>query len=198
MKFTHFIIIAACLALAASAHAQVVIGTNVGFNELPAPPYPAGSHFINTWATPYHSDADWHTALGYNGTRLWGFDVSVNAKVNIGVIQAGQVMNAASLQNDQVFQRLSGPTVLQSVEVGSGEFYLGIASQTPVIGSPDWNVFGWARLRPEGGKLTMIENVMVYGVDGIVVGTTQVVPEPSAWVIMVVGAAGLLIRKRVR
>jgi MYXO-CTERM domain-containing protein len=58
----------------------------------------------------------------------------------------------------------------------------------------DRDAFGWVHLRQVDGKYQMVGNAMAYESRGIIVGTTQVVPEPAAlWLVAV--AALATIRK---
>jgi hypothetical protein len=79
----------------------------------------------------------------------------------------------------------------KSVNVGSGEFFLGVW----VRGYPAGE-YGWVHLRLTNGVVTMVENVMAYNVPGIIVGTTTVVPEPAALPIALAALAMSYARNR--
>jgi hypothetical protein len=70
--------------------------------------------------------------------------------------------------------------------VGTGEFFLGVATN---IGFPTYppvrTVYGWVHLKPVNGMITMVSNVMSYDSRGIIVGTTTVVPEPEAHLVLI-------------
>jgi hypothetical protein len=118
------------------------------------------------------------------------FDVSLNATVGIyPTVELGDVLSKQAI--DSQFQHPVAP-----VTVGSGEFYLGIALVSRGFDAADVDTFGWMRLRPEHGVLTMVENVMAYRTEGIVVGTTRVVPEPATAPLVAAVVAGSWRRKR--
>jgi hypothetical protein len=76
-------------------------------------------------------------------------------------------------------------------EVGTGDFYLGIwlpkgdSSMFDEIGQ--W--YGWIHLRPVDDMLTMVGNAMSFDSRGIIVGTLDVVPEPTSIGVAIVGLA---------
>jgi len=86
----------------------------------------------------------------------------------------------------------------QTVLVGSNEFYLGVSTTStngegitePYCDPNEYqcrNVFGWMRLRNAGGQLEMVDNAVAYGSLGIIVGTTDLVPEPSTLTLCALG-----------
>lgn len=65
-----------------------------------------------------------------------------------------------------------------------GDFYLGVNTGNRdgtwgPDGNPPRNLFGWVHLQNTGGTISMLGNAMSYQGDGIVIGTTEVIPEPS-------------------
>ena len=76
--------------------------------------------------------------------------------------------------------------------VGFGDFYLGVNTGVLVGPRPDPDfspreLFGWVHLQNSGGTLTMLGNAMSYGEPGLVIGTTQVVPEPGIFGLALAG-----------
>jgi hypothetical protein len=67
------------------------------------------------------------------------------------------------------------------LDVGGGDFYLGVNTGYGArLGMPTpRDVFGWVHLQNTNGTLTMLGNAVAYDEGGIVIGTTQTVPEPS-------------------
>ena len=91
------------------------------------------------------------------------------------------------------------------VDVPFGTFYMGVNTGIGFSDSsyqqPSRDVFGWAQFSNSSTGLQMISNVMAYGTNGIVVGTTEtVVPVPAAvclfgsGLIGLIGAAGRNVR----
>jgi hypothetical protein len=68
-----------------------------------------------------------------------------------------------------------------SLNVGTGDFWLGVATGTVLFG--ERTVYGWVHLHPSfpgSTSLQMVENVMTYNSLGVIVGTTTaIVPEPN-------------------
>jgi hypothetical protein len=84
---------------------------------------------------------------------------------------------------------------------GFGDFYLGVNTGdigTPWTDLPPRNLYGWAHLQNIGGNLSMLENAMSYRGTGIVVGTTQIIPEPSSYILIICGLAITVSRRRSR
>jgi hypothetical protein len=74
---------------------------------------------------------------------------------------------------------------INDVDAGFGDFYLGVnTGNDQGIGFPPRNIYGWAQLRNSGGSLTLLDSAVSYAGNGIMIGTTQVVPEPSASVLI--------------
>lgn len=77
-----------------------------------------------------------------------------------------------------------------------GEFYLAIYSGYPNYGNPEDPYFqdplyGWALLNNDGKSVSLVDSALGYGADGIIVGTTVMVPEPGTLALWGLGA-GLL------
>jgi hypothetical protein len=100
------------------------------------------------------------------------------------LVQSGELFSRANVAAGQ-FPLVFRYGVSETVHVGPGEFYLGVRTG---IDPQDRDAYGWVHLgRNEGGKLTMLENVMSYDNYGIVVGTTEIIPEPGTLVLMTCG-----------
>lgn len=76
-------------------------------------------------------------------------------------------------------------------ETGTGDFYIGIWVPFENYGQ----TYGWVHLQPVDGKLTMVGNAMSYNSRGIIVGTTDVVPEPMSTVSAVIGLIALFLKR---
>ena len=84
---------------------------------------------------------------------------------------------------------------------GFGDFYLGVNtgnSDAPWTDLPPRNLYGWVHLQNLGGSLSMQGNAMSYQGTGIVVGTTEVIPEPSSCILVLCGLAITASRRRTR
>ncbi|SHK21281.1 PEP-CTERM protein-sorting domain-containing protein [Rubritalea squalenifaciens DSM 18772] len=68
------------------------------------------------------------------------------------------------------------------IDPGFGPFYLGVATthtDTMYTGDPPRDVFGWVQLTNAGGNLSIGANAVAYEESGIIIGTTDTIPEPS-------------------
>lgn len=110
--------------------------------------------------------------------------------------------SASSIQSDThpVFIRHTPDFETNVLDVGFGEFFLGVnTGNTDGAGFPPRNLYGWARLRNTAGNLTLEDNAMTYSGSGIIVGTTQVIPEPALFGLFIAGGAILtMLRLRQR
>jgi hypothetical protein len=82
------------------------------------------------------------------------------------------------------------------VNVGFGSFYLGVNTGKGFDPFPPRNLYGWVQLQNTGGSLTMLGNAMSYQGTGIVIGTTQAIPEPSSLTLLLGGFATSFWRRR--
>lgn len=85
------------------------------------------------------------------------------------------------------------------IDVGYGSFYLGVNTGKMISGNdpfPPRNLYGWVHLQNSDGNLTMLGNAMSYQGPGIIVGTTQAIPEPSSLTLLLGLAATITCRRR--
>lgn len=89
------------------------------------------------------------------------------------------------------------PFVYSSNYVLTGDFFVGLV--TPSKDSSFATLppaYGWARLRSSNGVLSLVDHAIDYSGNGLIVGTTTVVPEPGSGILFVTAACGLLHRRR--
>jgi len=138
--------------------------------------------------------------LKYDGASVLYVNENIDEGSDWYVVQPGNVFTKSSIDAG-TFPRLVtfGPVGYPAVNVGTGDSYLGVNTGVVGVGTYPWrSVFGWVHLRPSApgsNMLTMVDNVMSYDSAGIVVGTTTVVPEPSAFAGILVVVLRLLIRR---
>jgi hypothetical protein len=105
------------------------------------------------------------------------------------LVPAGDIFSEATIdQYPAMF--LQGRLIGPPVEVGTSDFYLGVRLDIS-------EAYGWVRLRPIGDMVTMVANAVSYNSRGIVVGTTQVVPEPTSSVVLPFAMAALFYNLRI-
>jgi hypothetical protein len=194
----------AYFALTTALEAQTV-AVNTHIVAIPGPP---GIHFqVSKYGQPppFHEDpftcvdCDTEITFQYDGAKIKVTNILLDEGSDWFLVQPGDVFSAATVNAGQfpAIMNLSPPPHGGEVAVGSGEFFLGVRT----AGNPPGNYFnrttyGWVRLRPENGVLTMVENVMSFNSRGIIVGTATVVPEPLAIVSIGLGISLLAVFTR--
>lgn len=107
----------------------------------------------------------------------------------------GDILSIDSIESDLFDTILQHePYVSESVHIGIyGDFFLGFTTSEMGL---ERDVFGWVHMQNDNGELSMLQNAVVYGSEGIVIGTFQAVPEPITWVLMLCGGGVMFMRHR--
>jgi hypothetical protein len=126
-----------------------------------------------------------------------------------GLSEKGDAFGFASLERGQFTPIFTLDNSRGPVFVGDDEFYLGVSTSGEGLSVPCCevrNVFGWVRLKPilifdpsSFGfmlELEMLENAVAYNSLGIIVGTAEVVPEPTTTALALVAALYFVVRRR--
>lgn len=179
--------------------ATIVMGTNI--QVAPSNQFPPADHQLTVTQDLL---GDQTTAwINLEGSVQAGYTLKlVNFLTDEGaewfVAAAGDVIDDDTF-NNPALKPLFTPPPFPTVPV-ENEFYLGVKTGNFFSGLDQRDAFGWARFQIVSGALTMVENVMSYQSPGIVVGTTQLVPEPGSTTLLSVafGAFGYLTRQRNR
>lgn len=113
------------------------------------------------------------------------------------VVQPGDVFSPQTIASGQFTPLVTfGPLPHPAVDVGDGDFYLGI--RTYSLNVPGKPAFGWVHLNSDGTELaphaTMVSNAMSYGSQGIIIGTTTLVPEPCG--LAMVAGLGVIVNSQ--
>jgi hypothetical protein len=176
----------AFFAFATTAHAQTVfVNSHIVADSRSNPPGIGFQISKDGQPPPFHEpplscvECDTEISFQYDGSKIKTFTVLADEASDWFLVQPGDIFSATTINAGKfpAIINLNPPPQGGEVTVGSGEFYLGVRTSRGQIANR--NAYGWVHLRPVGGMLTMVGNVMSYNSRGIIVGTTTVVPEPS-------------------
>ena len=116
-------------------------------------------------------------------------------------VNANSVFTAQTIANGD-FPVLINPETFGELVVTVGEsFFLGVNTGNSFLadGSGSREHFGWAEVSVDQfGTLSILDSAVAYDQGGIVVGTSQSVPEPSSATLIGLGIVGLVARRRRR
>lgn len=181
-------LVMACAMAAASsiASAEVISNTNLKLGNQTGVP---GEYAITAYQDPAHTDP----------TTIWFMPKTVGQVTTLTVtaINADQGADYYLMPQGASFT----PAAIASGQYKSidnlevpfnASFYLGVATTGyPSATFMERNVFGWIKIQNDASGLTMLGNAMAYHEGGIIVGTTQAVPEASTWALMLMGLGGV-------
>ena len=75
-------------------------------------------------------------------------------------------------------------------------FYVGLETPSRDAGFATLSpAYGWARIGNSGGVLSILDHAIDYGGHGLIVGTTTVIPEPSASILAAIGLTYFITRR---
>jgi hypothetical protein len=113
-------------------------------------------------------------------------------------VSNGEVFSKQTISDHIWMDNLAFPFSTSPRPVAT-DFYLGVSTGNIDSGPDQRDVFGWVHFKIVLGALTMVENVLAYESVGIVIGTTQTVPEPSTFAIAAASLIAVsLVRRRNR
>jgi hypothetical protein len=188
--------------LGTKLHAAIVVeDSNLSWG-----PASLGDPDVNYGATVFQDfQARDHTAafFDYDGTSIRGIGSNLDEGSDWYVVSAGQAFTKQAILEGLAAPLITfGPIFHPAVSLTPGQdVYLGVVTGQG-FEPDDRDVFGWVQLRPGGGfppTLTIIDNAMSYFSQGIIVGTSVVVPEPNGVCLALSSAAllsSLLVRSR--
>jgi len=132
----------------------------------------------------------WHTySIDSNLKLVDHGGILVNVQAGFSIVQAGDVLDASHINS-----------------VASLDGYQLILNQPFLIGMDMINVgpagiverFGWARLQYTAAGLQILDQATALGGNGIIAGTTTVLPEPCTLSLITAGAIGLSFARRLK
>ena len=133
------------------------------------------------------------TIAGHSDARIFSFQID----------QIGDPFTLQGIQSDAYTELTLGPPwsgFSMTCEEGA-PFYLGFYTGTQdgydkIFTDP---VLGWGLFENVGGIIKMLDSGLESGGDGIIVGTLELVPEPTTCAVFLFGLAGFLgFRKRLK
>jgi hypothetical protein len=203
MLFTLAIVLLVC-AFASSAQAQsVVINDNVQLVNDAQFPELFNMYFLvsKTATRPFGCSCDTSPFFYFADGTLTPRGSSLDEESDWYFVHPGDIFSVGSIADNSFPVLMDWTTVPttygQPLAVGTDDFYLGVRtgvgySFDGFYHLPHRTAYGWVHLQSIGGTLTMLGNVMSYDSSGIIVGTTAVVPEPSTFFLVAIGAISLL------
>lgn len=145
---------------------------------------------IQTWTQPNGAGNGAYVWVTINGSLILSpYSSSVGIGQRWFSVTNGTVFNSAALSTETPFaNNLSPPFNPGQIQLSVGtNFYLAFVQLEGFT-----NQYGWVQLQYTGSSLTLLGNAIENSGSGIIVGTTTVVPEPSA--LMLTGLSfGLLV-----
>jgi hypothetical protein len=196
MKHLRPLVVAAALLCATAAKAYVTPGA-VTLDKLEPSSAPANYdlHFGSRPAAIF---------LDYHDGQFTHWSQTADGNALIVLAHPGDLVTSATIQDASAWRAF-----YNNPAIGT-DFYIAGMTQTGLSdvgepsagnGNPLVTRFGWAHigLNP-AGTFTVLDSAMAYGERGIVVGTTQAIPEPSTLAMMLLGLgfAGLHARRKTK
>ena len=137
-----------------------------------------------------------------NYSTLSNLNQTVDVRTDYFIASDGARFTETAIEAGQ-FQHFSSNSDYipgASIDVPFGTFYVGLAMGFAMDEGNPFSVFGWMQLSNSSTGLEMISSAMAYDEGGIIIGTTEVVPIPSAvWLFGsgLIGLFGMARRKSV-
>jgi hypothetical protein len=170
----------------APAEAVVVSGTNIVFGaSVPPPP---GNYFGTIYQDVGATDPT-SAIFNFASNALQITAINVDQSSDWYLVHAGDQFGPAAIAANQFTQVPVSNT--SSINVGSGDFYLGVATSDLLNPPFTRDIFGWVLIHDNNGVLSNGGNAVSYHSPGIIVGTITEIPEPGT--ITLSGLAAALV-----
>ena len=178
----------------------VVVNDNIQFAFIPGGSLDEDSeNHVGTVSQDIIGDDHTSVWFYFDGNELSYRTENIDGGSDWYLVHPGDEFGYTTLENDQFSQIFHG----NNEPIGLDDFYLGVSTEgVGPFNNCDphsevcRNVFGWVRLRNVLGRLEMVENAVAYNSLGIIVGTTEVVPEPPGLFLGWLAFVGLTMCKR--
>lgn len=172
-----------CTLLSQTINATVIEGTNVVLSNVG---FPDADYTLTVYQDASATDP---TSIFFDVTdsKLSIIDYNIDEASDWFLVSLNDEFSAATINADSFSTLIQHTPSFKTNEIdtGFGDFYLGInTGNDDGVGFPPRNIYGWVELRNIGGNLTLLDSAITYSGDGIIVGTTQVIPEPSSTVLL--------------
>jgi hypothetical protein len=170
--------------ISTNLHAQTVV-QNSNLIITPDTGLPPANYAFSVWQDAARTDPT-SVWFKYDGLKMQAINTNIDQGSDWYVVHSGDEFSRANIGAGQfptlIRVSLTNGTPIPgpSLNVGTGDFWLGVATGTVLFG--ERTVYGWVHLHPSfpgSTSLQMVENVMTYNSLGVIVGTTNTVPEPA-------------------
>ena len=189
------LIAAACVLSTSVLNGAVVGGTNILLRDVPPGGFPDSDYALTIFEDEGATDT---TTIIFDviGTTLQFVNTNIDGGSDWYLTRPGDLFTAENILADAfpTFFEIDG-FVANDIDVGTSPFFLGANADDYTSFYNPRGTFGWAQFQIIGGQLTMLDNAVSYG-RGIIVGTTEAIPEPGS--LSLVALAALLVLRRRR
>ncbi|HEY2801087.1 MAG TPA: PEP-CTERM sorting domain-containing protein [Chthoniobacterales bacterium] len=176
--------------IVAHARADTVIDSN--FIAVPDSSFPPANYRFTVYQDEAGTDP---TSLWVelDGQMLSAITWNIDEEADYYLVPNLAVFTAETIASG-MFQPLFVVDHPYTINVGFGDFYLGINTGRGLVGGrPNRDVFGWAHFVNDQTGLHMIGNAVTYGNAGIIIGTTIVIPVPEPSILALAGMGTCLL-----
>ncbi len=169
------------VAFAAVSTNNIMLSTNPGF----------GSDYALTVYQDAQATNPTTILFNYTDSKLIFVTSNIDEGSDWYLVTAGSVFSTSTITAGEfplfIKGDFSGFTTNQ-IDAPEGSIFLGVNTGLGFSESgPNRQFFGWVELQSDGGNLSYVKSAITYAAPGIVVGTTTVIPEPSATVLVFAG-----------
>lgn len=203
MKSVHFGWLVGLLYASCASAQTVIVNNNIGLQSPNVSPFANVS--LGVWQDAAATNPT-AVSLNYDGTHITYVNADLDEAADLYLVHLGDYFDPMTIHSNSFPTIVAFAQPISPVTVGPTDFYLGVSTgigfdNIPGGISPHRTAFGWVHLQPASPgstTLVMLGNAMSYDSPGIIVGTTTLVPEPTAAALLALAGLVGTIGGRVR